>query len=184
MLKWTVQGLVFINKFRKRTGKKTIKGLAVLGQTVRRLAVVVSLWRILGVRTWKKWHLSEITHFFSHNMLFFFSSEDWKNNFIGQTVCDIITHPSPYHGFISVSLIAGLICIERWSHGKYPMSVSWYGEGCVIMWVYFNFKIQGNFIWMQSILIRGLAPKVWRHLLYLFPFFLLLLFRLGVYGSP
>jgi len=30
-----------------------------------------------------------------------------------------------------VSLIAGLICIERWSYGKYPMPISRYGEGYV-----------------------------------------------------
>jgi len=29
-----------------------------------------------------------------------------------------------WHGFISVSLIAGLICIERLSYGKYPMPIS------------------------------------------------------------
>jgi len=31
------------------------------------------------------------------------------------------TTPRDWHGFTSASLIAGLICIERWSHGKYPM---------------------------------------------------------------
>jgi len=35
------------------------------------------------------------------------------------------------HGFISVCLIADLICIERWSYGRYPMPISRYGEGYV-----------------------------------------------------
>jgi len=58
-----------------------------------------------------------------------------KNRFMFQCICllllNIITHPLPYdwHGFISVSLIAGLICIERWS-----LPISRYGEGCVQMW--------------------------------------------------
>jgi len=41
-----------------------------------------------------------------------------------------------WDGFISLSLIAGLICIERWSYWKYPMPISIYGEGNV--WGYFN----------------------------------------------
>jgi len=44
------------------------------------------------------------------------------------------THPSPYLeigkvSFQAISLIAGLICIDRCSYGKYPMPVSGYGEG-------------------------------------------------------
>jgi len=33
------------------------------------------------------------------------------------------TTPRDWHSFTSVSLIAGLICIERWSYGKYPMPI-------------------------------------------------------------
>jgi len=40
------------------------------------------------------------------------------------------TMPRDWHGFTSVNnLIAGLICIERWSYGKYPMPRC--GEWCV-----------------------------------------------------
>jgi len=55
----------------------------------------------------------------------------------------IIPHhhaPRDWHGFISVSLIAGLICIERWAYGKYPMPISRYGEGYGMMWGYFYSK--------------------------------------------
>jgi len=40
-------------------------------------------------------------------------------------------------GFISVRIISGLICIERWSYGKFPMPII----GLVkCLWWYFNCK--------------------------------------------
>jgi len=61
------------------------------------------------------------------------------------------TIPRDWHGFISAVLIAGLFCIERF-YGKYPMPISRYDEGYVMVWGYFNSKGQGNFIRMHSIL--------------------------------
>jgi len=63
----------------------------------------------------------------------------------------IVTHPSfttPRDWFYFSS--AGLICIEKWSYGKYTMP-GVVTPGCVIMWGYFNSKGQGNFIRMRII---------------------------------